>query len=254
MKSFCVKTIFYILLVAQYQLVSSDLLIGRGDGSYPPHEILDENGSISGFHYELIDSVCRAENISYSYKSYPWKRALFMLENGEIDAVTMVGYSKEREKFAYLSDDNMLSTVRIILFSLNEKYNEIDYDGSLNSLVGYTISTVGSYLYSSEFDADTTLTKDSGAKNDLQVIRKVLLGRADLGIGKLSTILYFLKQERLLKEFSIYKEPLVSLPVHIAFSKKRGRTVLYKKFESGLKRFRSKHSYQTLLDKYSIVE
>lgn len=82
------------------------------------HDI-DRYGNKSGYGYDFIQMIARYDNDNYKFVGYSsgWNKMLTMLENGEIDVLTNVAKTKEREKkYLYsektIGNDGSLFTVR----------------------------------------------------------------------------------------------------------------------------------------------
>lgn len=80
---------------------------------------MDEHGIRSGYGYDFIQMIARYDNDEYEYVGYDrgWENMLSMLDNGEIDILTNVALTPERqEKYLYSSktigNDGSLFTVR----------------------------------------------------------------------------------------------------------------------------------------------
>jgi signal transduction histidine kinase len=75
-----------------------DKIIVGSELDYPPYALVNEDGQPDGFSVDLIKAVCAAANIELSFRVGPWNEVRAALEHGEIDALPLVSYSKEREK------------------------------------------------------------------------------------------------------------------------------------------------------------
>ncbi|MFH1152725.1 MAG: PAS domain S-box protein [Pseudomonadota bacterium] len=69
----------------------------QGDHNYPPYEYLDDLGKPVGFNVELFGAVARIMGLDYKLSLGPWKDVRKALENGEIDAVTGMFFSTDRD-------------------------------------------------------------------------------------------------------------------------------------------------------------
>lgn len=63
--------------------------------------ILHEDNSWSGLTIDLTKALLEEAGCSYSFHPMPWKRGLAELEDGYIDIMMNVSFTKEREQFAY---------------------------------------------------------------------------------------------------------------------------------------------------------
>ena len=64
------------------------------------YHVIDENGVKSGYGYDFLRMAARYMDVDYDYVGYEkgWKDMLDMLENGEIDLLTSVRKTADREK------------------------------------------------------------------------------------------------------------------------------------------------------------
>lgn len=65
---------------------------------YPPYAIVTKDGQADGFSVDLMKAVCEAMEIDVTFRVGPWNEVRTALERGEVDALPLVSYSKEREK------------------------------------------------------------------------------------------------------------------------------------------------------------
>ena len=76
---------------------SHQITVGSETG-YPPYAIVTKDGQADGFSVDLMKAVCEAMEIDVTFRVGPWSEVRKALEDGEIDALPLVSYSKEREK------------------------------------------------------------------------------------------------------------------------------------------------------------
>ncbi|WP_176759137.1 HD domain-containing phosphohydrolase [Alkaliphilus peptidifermentans] len=75
----------------RYKIVIGD------DINYPPYSYIDSNGNPTGFNIELARAVGRAMGYDVEIRLDEWSNIREALETGEIDAISGMFYSKERE-------------------------------------------------------------------------------------------------------------------------------------------------------------
>ena len=66
--------------------------------NYPPYAMVTKDGRADGFSVDLMKAVCRVMAIDVTFRVGPWSEIRRDLERGEIDALPLVSYSKERDK------------------------------------------------------------------------------------------------------------------------------------------------------------
>lgn len=72
-------------------------LVVRGDDNYPPYEFQGEHGP-DGFNVELFRAVAEAVGLEYDLRLGVWDEVRNDLENGRIDALTGMYYSRDRDR------------------------------------------------------------------------------------------------------------------------------------------------------------
>jgi signal transduction histidine kinase/CheY-like chemotaxis protein len=70
-----------------------------GDDIYfPPYSFLDENNEPAGFNIDIVTAAARAMGLEVEIRLDSWAKTRAALENGEIDALSGLFYSDERNK------------------------------------------------------------------------------------------------------------------------------------------------------------
>ena len=92
-----------VILTADHVPVETPVYQFRGDLNYPPYEYVDENGEISGFNVAILKAVSQAAGLKINIVLEPWQQVRHQLKNGEIDGVTGLYFSEQREKFVDFS-------------------------------------------------------------------------------------------------------------------------------------------------------
>ena len=120
--------------------------------SWPP--FTDQRLPNSGLAVELVSTALQRAGHTTEYVEVPWARVLRGLQQGDYDVIVAAWYSAERTEFGQFSDPYLVNRIRF----LQHRRSHIRYD-SLADLRPYSIAVVRGYSYSSEFDADTSLSK-----------------------------------------------------------------------------------------------
>src|SRR5512137_2231401 len=77
-------------------------LIVGGDHDNPPYEFL-ENGKPTGFNIELIRAVAEVTGIDVEIRLGPWNHIRHDLEQGKVDMLAGMYYSKDRSRLVDFS-------------------------------------------------------------------------------------------------------------------------------------------------------
>lgn len=242
------------MTASAFSAENREIIVARGgDGFYPPCEMVINN-KLTGFHIDLVNAVSQQLNIKVSFETYPWKRAVIMLKNGNIDAVTYMTRTTEREQFGYFLEGNVISMAQDGFFVLKERAHEIAYSGNLKQLQPYTIGVLRGFSYGQAFDDASYLRKDDGANIEERLLKKLLAKRFDIGIGTVTRIRYIANQMGTGEQIVFLKPYLTKNPCYIVFSKKRNLEQLAKQFAEAMESFKKTDAYHKLEKKYGMTE
>jgi len=240
--------LYLVCLSFAPRLYSEELLIVRGDGQYAPFEFT-QNNKLVGLHIDMINNVATQANIKVSFKSYPWKRAMSMVENGEADAITYLGRRPEREKYTYYFKGNVLSYTRNHF--VISRSRDIEYNGDLRDLSGYRIGIVRGFMYGDEFSEADYIKKYRVNKRE-QMLAMLSKGRLDVALlNPLKLRTRFVEHENF-SSIKVLEPPLTELPNYLGFSKPRKRRDIGEAFSKYMAEFKRSTHYTALLKKYGV--
>lgn len=80
----------------------SRIIVGT-ELAYPPYSFLDEKGNATGFNVDLTRYIAKVMGMEVGIRIGPWGDIRKALETGEIDAISGMHYSKERDKLVDFS-------------------------------------------------------------------------------------------------------------------------------------------------------
>lgn len=116
-----------LFLMALYADEPKELRVGLYENA--PKIFLDAKGNPSGFFVEVLDEIAKKENWSLTYSPCQWQKCLLMLENGELDIMPDVAYSKERDKHFLFNKEIVLSTWSTLFANKKSKiFSILDLD------------------------------------------------------------------------------------------------------------------------------
>jgi polar amino acid transport system substrate-binding protein len=229
------------------------IVIVRGGGNYPPFEMMTFDNQLTGVHIDIIRAVAKLTHTNIEIKSLPWNRALHLLSIGKADAITYIGKTAAREKFAIFHEGNTLSTAKNAFFTLKKNLPECNvYTGNLMQFKGNRIGIINGYSYGEEFDNANYLTKDDGANTEKLLFEKLIKGRFLIGIANLNTIKYIAKNENLMDKIVFFKPYMQEIKQYIAFAKSDRHEQIAQKFASALTVFKTTPEYYKILTKYGL--
>lgn len=124
-----------VMLTAAYAAGGNDVeTIRVGFFHFDGYHDISDNGVRSGYGYQFLRLLSRYTNLNFEYVGYDnsWDEMQKMLEDGEIDMVTSMHYTKERgEKYdfsTHIGFSNTIMTVRNDNTAITTE-NYADYDG-----------------------------------------------------------------------------------------------------------------------------
>lgn len=118
--------IFLTTILLLTTIIASDTIELRvGVYDNPPKIFLDQNNKPSGFFADILDEIAKRENWRLNYVKCEWRECLLMLEDGRLDIMPDVAYSKEREKRFRFHKEIVLSNWSMILTNKKSKISSI---------------------------------------------------------------------------------------------------------------------------------
>ena len=201
-----------------------------GYSHYPPFQRTGNNGQAEGLDIDILNAVLRDAGYSANYKKMPWTRQIQVgIKNGELDILLQAKRIKEREAFAYFSDQ-MYIHVKNALFirrqdsavfqQVNRLTDLIDTDLTIGITRGSTYSEeYGELIHEPKFMARMT-----DVNKDEQNIGMLLSGRIDGFLATDLSTIYLLNQHPKGKHVKIHmfleNEDVLSQGSVFMFSKK----------------------------------
>jgi signal transduction histidine kinase len=99
---------------------------------YIPYSYIDENGTLTGFVYELISYILEELDIEYTLNLEPWSTMYFKLLSGEVDVYAPFVRLPERIALIYFPDTSIISAYTGIATTRKDSLN------SFEALIGRT--------------------------------------------------------------------------------------------------------------------
>jgi len=125
-------------------------LIVGDDINYPPYSFIDDNGKPAGFSIELIKKVANTMGYDVEYRLGGWNGVRTQLENDEIDLISGMFYSKQREDLYEFTTKHSVTTGGVF----SKKEHKIT---DVTDLIGKTVvvqksDIVHEYLLNKDMD------------------------------------------------------------------------------------------------------
>lgn len=224
--------------------------IRMASNPWPPYYI--DSQPVSGIMPEIITAAYAHQGkYRVSFHTRPWKRALFEVKEGMLDAITNAYYRPERAKHFIFSEACLSS--RIMFYKLKQ----LPLPGwkDLSDLQDFRIGVEREHVYSPLFDSAGFLQKEEATTERLN-FDKLLMGRVDLvpmdqRVARHYLSNHFASQADLITTVG---PPLNSdSTIHLIFSKQVSNSqAMLDSFHSGLHKIRENGVFQQILNKYGV--
>ncbi|MGL5893075.1 MAG: transporter substrate-binding domain-containing protein, partial [Bacteroidales bacterium] len=160
----------------EYTEIKSRTITIYGGDDYHPYEFINENGDPDGFNVDYIAAIMDKIGLNYDLKLVKWPILMDALKNKEIDMVTGLAYTEEREKYALFS---ILTFVEAVSYISSKE--SLFQDAS--ELIGRRVSAVRGEL-SEQMARQFCLPKDIVLfDTTTEAFESVYEGRSDLFFG-----------------------------------------------------------------------
>lgn len=140
-----------------------------------PWKFHDANGEPQGIDLELARQLCTRLSLRLVIKPAPLARALDMMKNGQVDIMTFLLKTPEREQFiTFIEPPYQRSSDKVFYLRSADPAPLQRYE----DLASLQIGIKRGASYGAKFDADPDLHKEAVTDTE-QNFRKLLLGRLD---------------------------------------------------------------------------
>jgi len=214
---------------------------------WAPYQIV-ENGKVTGFSTEVVESVFRRMNVSVeSITAFPWKRAVVVFEKGKADALFSANYTEERTKFARYPQESIVESPWVLWVRSEDEA----IFKSWEDLRGKRIGVVRGYSYTDEFwnFIKKNATYDEVTSDEIN-FRKLDACRVDYVAAELGNGLYIIKKLGLNSIHPLMETPLKSDGLYIMFNKSKISAEFVEQFSGELAKFKKESVYQYIHEKY----
>ncbi len=92
-----------VALFLRVGLAQGNCQLVAGYEQDPPYHFQDEKGKVIGIDADILRSVLSDVGCQLVFETRPWKRTLFDVREGKLDAALGASFKDERAKFAYYS-------------------------------------------------------------------------------------------------------------------------------------------------------
>lgn len=224
---------------------TKELRVGVYENS--PKIFIDTNNKPSGFFIAILDEIATIENWKLNYIKCEWKECLLMLENGELDIMPDVAYSKEREEHFRFNEEVVLSNWSVVFTDKKSKISSIlDLDGKKIALLEYSIQQAQIQETFELFGVRPTYIPVKSFNDSFALVQK---GEVDAAVvnrhfGELNREKYTLDETSILLNPAALKFAFTNIPktqeiadridLHIKTFKEQRDSIYYKSMEQWL--------------------
>lgn len=145
----------------------------------PPFKILSIKGEPTGIDIQLMKELAQRLGLRIEYEFVPFKRGLYMLENGQVDFMTGVLRRNEREEYLHYIEPAYKKYSDKAFYVLNGNEHIVKKHEDLHNLV---VGTLLGVKYYPKFDNDELINKQSITDRDSR-FKMLLAHRIDAVIS-----------------------------------------------------------------------
>ena len=180
-----------------------------------PPLVFVENGKPSGLFIDLVEEFARSAGWKVQYVEKPWPDQLLALENGAIDLLPAIGFTKERQsRFEFSRDPVFIDSGILFVGPRLVVHTLFDLEGKKVATLRNSIFTKAfqENLASFGIRCDLVLTDDNK-----QVMEALASGRVDAGVTIYSLGNY------LAPHYPVSITPISFSPIALQFAVPRGQ-------------------------------
>ncbi|MCP3925292.1 MAG: amino acid ABC transporter substrate-binding protein [Desulfobacterales bacterium] len=175
-----------------------------------------ETKKITGISYDLIMEIGKKLNIPVKFQILPWKRMLVYLDQGEIDVILGIYWTKKRSEIYHYSSPFLQNEARV--FVLKEKKFNFR---SFKDLIGKRGDIPPGGSFGDKFDKFSKKhLKLSGIKDRSSRIKRLLLGRCHYFIADYMDGMWTLNEQGMADKIVPLPKAVSKTQVYFAMSRK----------------------------------
>lgn len=208
-----------LLCVISFTAQADNQVVRIAISDFPPFEFF-ENGKIEGIDKQTISDVLTRAGYQVEFYPLPWKRALMLMDSGEMDALASIPKNSDTESLFIFSKPIMYTQY----YFLKNKSLTIE-PKNFSDIKNYNIGIIDGYFYTDKLNNTEflQLSPITSPTPDVDNLQKLNHGRIDLVACSIHVCKYWLNKYNTLFSNIDY---LTSLTIddghtlHVAFSKK----------------------------------
>lgn len=163
------------------------------DADFAPYEWIDRDGNYQGLTAEYIQLLEARLGITFDIVAdKPWHEIISMAKRGELDMLSCLHMSPEREAYLLFSQPYITNPVVIV------NANRFGFVGSLDNLRGKTVAVEKNYHVQENLQQNYPHIKLLLTDSTTEALKKVATGEADAYVGDAAYANHAIKQANLI--------------------------------------------------------
>jgi len=253
-KNYLIKTILAILVlllslfvILRLQRPQDDINISRelvdaSSNNFPPMNLLDKDGDLTGFGSELSDAIIEAVGGEVTHiHSDRWTTVLEWLDSGEADFIHDTGYTVDRDEFLDYSDPIIEMPETIFV-----RVDQLDIT-DWGSLRGRSVACVDQHITHLHLQTFPDINCHI-VETPVQGIYELVAGTVDAFIYPEQIALYLIQELRLGDKIKITGDPLRTLSWSMTV--KEDNQEVLQLLNEGLRKVRESGDYDRIYQKW----
>lgn len=220
---------------------------------FPPFFSKSASGKWTGMGVELAEALLMESQCTFTFEDIPFKRALKLIEKGDVDMIIGVSSNDERKKYMHFIGPAYDETaILVIRKNVNLEINSLDDFKKLPGQVGRTSGTYRGKVFEDKFNSDKEFA------NIFEVAPSVEINRNKLISGRIVGFINALYSERYAlninpeynENFSIHPYVIYQNWVYFGFSKQSVSKKTLLQLENGYTRAKEKGTFAEIINRY----
>lgn len=228
------------------------VLMVRGDGDFPPYEMI-ENGTLTGANTDIISAAARLAELEVTIQTVPWKRALAMVQGGHADAIIFADRTAERERFLHYDQRNIITDAFSYgFFARSDQAALLPWHGDLQTLRGIRIGVNREYAYPPEFQQAKGLQRIVHDGGSAALLRALQNKRVDMVLAGTQDFGRMAEQAGVAQQITLLQPVFDSRPSYIAFAKAKDTQAVRERFAAAMHKLRQSGEFRAIQQRYGI--
>jgi len=246
------KPVIFLFMILIFPLTASAetyLFVGS---NFPVLSEETTDGKIHGISVNIAESIAKKLGHRIIFQLYPWKRAQYMVKNGDADVLMAPYKTPEREKWLDYSEEYFFEDRS---FFYVRPDSEIVWNGDFSSLQGQKIGMVLGWSVGTAFEKARDSLLIDYAPNIDSCFKKLIFKRIDMlptQEREANAVFARLGLSDKDKPVIIYPEIDVNYD-YFGFSKQKNLLKFKKEFDRELRQMKENGELSELLKKYNIL-